>query len=431
MRTALSSLLAIALVLGVCAGAGAEAPPRLAVREFSVKGNVTLPEAGTALAEWLSSALAKTERYQVLERVLLDKILEEQSISTSGMVDESTTAKIGSFAGAQLLATGSLVEWNGAYTLSARILDLASAKVLKTAVFSTHDSQELASRMPDVASVLVGTLPPESLARSSGVAAKVGLFSGAVKGGDGASVVRATEKDGALRLVIDRGLDDKVAMGAAFAILVPIYGESEVSGTRVRLGMKKVGDLILSYVEPSYGAGDLYTEPFARVDSKSLVAEGVAIPESPVKIWIGGGVYDMGLGYTIETLKAKSIIGFDESFVVGMPESFGSAITGFGLGMAFYGESALLGSPLSSTRLGTGLAAMGNYMFEWGGVSSIEAGLSPFLELLIAQSYRLRGGAFCGYRFPLNQQGMAVPNSIVVEPYFALEIGLMSGGVSK
>jgi hypothetical protein len=146
------------------------------------------------------------------------------------MIDESTSSKIGQLFGAQVIATGSLVAWNQAITLTAHVIDVGTGAVLRSATCRAADLNSLEARMGEVAKVLDGSLPSESPARSEEVP-------GSRKRDDRAVlVVKVTEKGADLRLVIDRGELDKVAKGQAFAVMLPVYGTSEVSGSRVRAG---------------------------------------------------------------------------------------------------------------------------------------------------------------------------------------------------
>ena len=45
------------------------------------------------------------------------------------------------------------------------------------------------------------------------------------------------------------------------AVMTPIYGESEVTGERVRTGMRRVGVVIVDYVEPNFCAGTSWPSP--------------------------------------------------------------------------------------------------------------------------------------------------------------------------
>ena len=58
---------------------------------------------GTELQDMLIAELASTEAFRVLERKELDKVISEQKLSESGLVDETTRVKPGKIKGAQYL----------------------------------------------------------------------------------------------------------------------------------------------------------------------------------------------------------------------------------------------------------------------------------------------------------------------------------------
>ena len=68
------------------------------------------------LTEMLQAALADKKAFQVVERSMLSKILEEQKLSMSGLT-ESQASKVGALAGAQKIITGSISQMGDRYIL--------------------------------------------------------------------------------------------------------------------------------------------------------------------------------------------------------------------------------------------------------------------------------------------------------------------------
>jgi hypothetical protein len=281
------------LLLAACAvGLTAQAKLRVAVVEFNVKGNVKIKDAGAIVAEWLAAALAKTAKYEVLERVLLDKILAEQEIQLSGLIDESTAVRIGDLYGAQAIASGTVMEWNGSYSLSARIVDTESGAVLGSATFVTKNPGDLPGKMDMVAKVLEGSMPQSALDRAGAG------DSGGPKTGFPVSIVKASVRNGRNRVILDKGTSDGVIKGVIFVILLPKWGESEVTGERTVLGYRRIGALTVSYLEPTYSGGDFvadFTEPYTLAE---IEREGVAIYTYP-GIEMAFHSYNAGGAYTI------------------------------------------------------------------------------------------------------------------------------------
>jgi hypothetical protein len=76
------------------------------------------PPAGFALGltEMLTTALAETGRFVVLERAKLQEVMDEQDLGASGRVTQQTAVQQGQLLGVQALITGGITEYN--YTSS-------------------------------------------------------------------------------------------------------------------------------------------------------------------------------------------------------------------------------------------------------------------------------------------------------------------------
>ncbi len=66
---------------------------------------------GTAASDILITELSKTGNYILIERERLDKIMEEQKLSLTGVIDSRTAASIGNMLGAGAIVTGSITDF--------------------------------------------------------------------------------------------------------------------------------------------------------------------------------------------------------------------------------------------------------------------------------------------------------------------------------
>ena len=101
---------------------GASIPPRLlepyngpkariAVAQFDVKA-AKIPKAiGNGISDMLATALVNSNRFIVLERNILNKVIKEQNLGASGRLGPNTAPHIGHIEGAELLVTGSITEY--------------------------------------------------------------------------------------------------------------------------------------------------------------------------------------------------------------------------------------------------------------------------------------------------------------------------------
>jgi curli biogenesis system outer membrane secretion channel CsgG len=79
--------------------------PSLGVAEFTNDTHASwwYSDVGRDLASMLTNELAATEKFKMVERAKLGKVLEEQDLAEAGRVSKKTGAKIGKLTGAQYL----------------------------------------------------------------------------------------------------------------------------------------------------------------------------------------------------------------------------------------------------------------------------------------------------------------------------------------
>lgn len=85
-------------------------------------------------AEYFSEALLlatmKSKPFVIVDRKDLQKILEEQQLQYSGLVDDSKAVKLGSLLGAEVMVTGKLYEKDGKYEIFLKLLRVETGEVL-------------------------------------------------------------------------------------------------------------------------------------------------------------------------------------------------------------------------------------------------------------------------------------------------------------
>lgn len=134
----------------------------------------------TALSSFLSDDLsmryASDSGYVLVERGQLRKVMKEQGLQTSGAIDEATIASLGKFLGASRIITGQYYQLGDEYVAMVRVLDVATAKVLrmtKVAIPKSSSTQALAQTILSGAGGLGKEARPSS-ATSSGNGESVG-----------------------------------------------------------------------------------------------------------------------------------------------------------------------------------------------------------------------------------------------------------------
>lgn len=102
----------------------------IAVADFTdLQGFVT--ELGRFLAEEFSIALAGSGKgFEVVDRTHLKILLIEHKITTTGIIDPQTARKLGQISGVEALITGTITPFGDNVRISAKILDVDTAKVI-------------------------------------------------------------------------------------------------------------------------------------------------------------------------------------------------------------------------------------------------------------------------------------------------------------
>jgi TolB-like protein len=86
---------------------------------------------GQFIAEELITALLNVSpgQFDIVERRQLAKVLKEQKLSASGLIDSETIASVGKLLGIQAIVTGSITDLGSGVKLNARVIAVESGKV--------------------------------------------------------------------------------------------------------------------------------------------------------------------------------------------------------------------------------------------------------------------------------------------------------------
>lgn len=150
------TIIACCLLPGIT-GFASSKKMNVAVLEFDTKGDLGREDAGAIVAEWLVNALHRSQVFNLRERVLLKKVLEEQELGMSGRVDDATATKIGKIYGVEAIITGSVIKWGNIIYISARLIDTGNGTILKTYEVETNDINDIRNKTEDLASIISGS----------------------------------------------------------------------------------------------------------------------------------------------------------------------------------------------------------------------------------------------------------------------------------
>ena len=113
------------------------------------------------LLDKLITGFVNINRFKVIERALLEKILEEQKLGMSGILDASTAAEIGKGIGVDAVVVGSVTRGSGALSIDARLIDTETAQIVtaKDAYSADISFQEISQMINQLAEKIKAELP--------------------------------------------------------------------------------------------------------------------------------------------------------------------------------------------------------------------------------------------------------------------------------
>ncbi len=105
---------------------------KIAVIEFSdINGQIG--NLGKFISEELTTRLFSDGRFQVIERQLISKVLMEQKLAMTGLLDEKSTKKVGAILGVDFIVTGTIADLGAAFKINARTIAVDTGEVFSVA----------------------------------------------------------------------------------------------------------------------------------------------------------------------------------------------------------------------------------------------------------------------------------------------------------
>ncbi len=133
----------------------------IAIFPFETMGSAG-SDLGNIVFDKLITALFNQERFKVIERNQLEKILDEQKLGMTGIIDASTAAKLGKGIGVDAIILGSVsLTRSGAVSVDARAIDTESATIItaQDAYAARFDQQILKKLVENLAIKFVQSFP--------------------------------------------------------------------------------------------------------------------------------------------------------------------------------------------------------------------------------------------------------------------------------
>lgn len=135
---------------------------KIAVLDFQLQGEgYETKDMGSIVAEWFITALVKEGRFDVVERAMLNKLLNEQKMGLSGVVDENSATQLGKILGVKIIISGSVMKLQGVLEVNARIIDVETASIIAAENVKSTASTSLQSLIVQMSDKIIKNFPLE------------------------------------------------------------------------------------------------------------------------------------------------------------------------------------------------------------------------------------------------------------------------------
>ncbi|MDK9709428.1 MAG: FlgO family outer membrane protein [Desulforhopalus sp.] len=135
---------------------------KIAVLDFQLQGeNFDNKDMGTIVAEWFITAMVREGRFDVVERRMLEKILGEQKLAMTGIVDANSATQIGKLLGVKVIITGSVMKLREVTEINARIIDVESASIIAAENIKSSATTKLQDMVIEMSDKIIKNFPLE------------------------------------------------------------------------------------------------------------------------------------------------------------------------------------------------------------------------------------------------------------------------------
>ena len=132
---------------------------KVAVLDFQVEGNFEDKDVGKIVAEWLTTGLVEAGRFEIVERRLLKKIIDEQKIGASGLVDRDSTARLGRVLGVQTVVSGTVIKLDNSVEINARLLNVETGTILAAEKIRSQRATDLSGMVSQITDKIIQAFP--------------------------------------------------------------------------------------------------------------------------------------------------------------------------------------------------------------------------------------------------------------------------------
>ncbi len=121
-----------------------DGPMVIAIADFvNSEGNVS--KLGRYAVDKLTPYFARSNQFSVMERAMIDKVLQEQKFQVSAFVDEESTQEFGKLVGAETIISGTIAELDNAYYFNGKAIGVATGNLLTAVDVEVYRNDRLAT----------------------------------------------------------------------------------------------------------------------------------------------------------------------------------------------------------------------------------------------------------------------------------------------
>ena len=105
---------------------------RISLTVFPFEKKRNFFDTSYSFQDYLVDSLVNQNRFRIVERNLIDSILNEQKISKTRLIERSTALKIGKLVAAHSIVTGSIIETHQGVEIVSRMIDTETSEIIAT-----------------------------------------------------------------------------------------------------------------------------------------------------------------------------------------------------------------------------------------------------------------------------------------------------------
>lgn len=143
----------IGILVGLGCGWAESEKLKIAILRIENRSGISVDT--DALTESFQFEMVNKRYFLVVERSQLNKVLEEQKLSLSGLTEEEQATQVGQLLGAQKIWTGSLSRFGDKYVLTMKSIDAKTGVIDFADQVYTYDEGSIIDVIPDLADRMV------------------------------------------------------------------------------------------------------------------------------------------------------------------------------------------------------------------------------------------------------------------------------------